>query len=113
MAPRPVGRQGLDAVGQLLPAGDGRLPPWEATLACLNHVRLARGAHRLRETSHTIAGIASEVGFADQSYFATRFKRAFGRTPKEPGLGCGASRSSKSSIAASLSGPGWIPMLPR
>jgi len=52
-------------------------------VAYLNHVRLTRAARLLRETDHSIASIAFDVGFADQSYFDKRFKRAFGRTPKE------------------------------
>jgi AraC-like DNA-binding protein len=49
----------------------------------LNHVRLSNAARLLCETNHSIAEIANEVGFSDQSYFDKRFKRAFGRTPKE------------------------------
>ena len=49
----------------------------------LNHVRLAAAARLLRETDRSVADIASESGFADQSYFDKRFKRAFGQTPKE------------------------------
>ncbi|MPZ20672.1 MAG: AraC family transcriptional regulator [Luteitalea sp.] len=41
----------------------------------------------LRETGLTIAEIASEVGFSDQSYFDKRFKRAFGLSPREFRLG--------------------------
>ncbi len=52
-------------------------------VAYLNHVRLSNGARLLRETDRSIAEIASEVGFADQSYFDKRFKRAFGQAPKE------------------------------
>lgn len=52
-------------------------------VAYLNHVRLANGSRLLRETDLTIADIATAVGFADQSYFDKRFKRAFGRTPKD------------------------------
>jgi len=52
-------------------------------VAYLNHVRLANAARLLRETDRTIAEIADATGFADQSYFDKRFKRAFGRTPKE------------------------------
>ncbi len=52
-------------------------------VAYLNHVRLANGARLLRETGHSIAAIASEVGFSDQSYFDKRFKRAFGQAPTE------------------------------
>ncbi len=52
-------------------------------VAYLNHVRLANGARLLRETDRSIADIADASGFSDQSYFDKRFKRAFGRTPKE------------------------------
>ena len=40
-----------------------------------------------RETGLTIAEIATDVGFSDQNYFDKRFKRAFGRTPREFRLG--------------------------
>jgi len=40
-------------------------------------------ARLLRETTENIAGIADATGFSDQSYFDKRFKRAFGKTPKE------------------------------
>lgn len=49
----------------------------------LNHVRLAAGVHLLRETSLSIAEVATAVGFTDQSYFDKRFKRAFGSTPRD------------------------------
>lgn len=52
-------------------------------VAYLNHVRLASAARLLRETPLSIAAIANEAGFSDQSYFDKRFKRAFGRTPKD------------------------------
>lgn len=52
-------------------------------VAYVNHVRLAAGARLLRETTHSIARIAGEVGFADQSYFDKQFKRAFGCTPSQ------------------------------
>jgi transcriptional regulator GlxA family with amidase domain len=52
-------------------------------VAYLNHVRLANAARMLRETDRSIADIANTTGFSDQSYFDKRFKRAFGRTPKE------------------------------
>jgi AraC-like DNA-binding protein len=52
-------------------------------LGYLNHVRLAQAARWLQETTRSIAEIASEAGFADQSYFDKRFKRAFGQTPNE------------------------------
>jgi AraC-like DNA-binding protein len=52
-------------------------------VAYLNHVRLANAARLLKETDRTIADIASEVGFSDQSYFDKRFKRAFGGAPRD------------------------------
>ena len=69
-------------------------------IAYLNHVRLANGSRLLRETSLTVAEIASAVGFADQSYFDKRFKRAFGRTPMEF-RGGGRSKSSQLSTRPS------------
>ena len=51
-------------------------------VAFLNHVRLSNAARLLKETAKSIAEIACEVGFADQSYFDKQFKRAFGCTPK-------------------------------
>lgn len=50
-------------------------------VAYLNHVRLARAARLLRETDRSIADIAAETGFADQSYFDRRFRCAFGSAP--------------------------------
>ena len=52
-------------------------------VAYLNHVRLANAARLLKETHDSIAEIANEVGFSDQSYFDKRFKRAFGQAPRE------------------------------
>jgi AraC-like DNA-binding protein len=49
----------------------------------LLHVRLSRSVRLLKETSLTIAEIACEVGFSDQSYFDRRFKKAFGHTPRD------------------------------
>ena len=49
----------------------------------LTHVRLSRAAHLLKESSLTIAQVACEVGFSDQSYFDRRFKEAFGQTPRD------------------------------
>jgi AraC-like DNA-binding protein len=37
----------------------------------------------LKGSSLTIAEVASEVGFTDQSYFDRRFKKAFQRTPRD------------------------------
>lgn len=52
-------------------------------VAYLNHVRLSNGARLLKETAKSIAEVANEVGFGDQSYFDKQFKRAFGCPPKE------------------------------
>ncbi len=52
-------------------------------VAYLNHVRLTNAARLLKETSLSIAEIASQVGFSDQSHFDKRFKRSFGTVPKE------------------------------
>ena len=49
----------------------------------LTHVRLSKAHALLRESNATIAEIASQVGFADQSYFDRRFKEYFGHTPRE------------------------------
>ena len=49
----------------------------------LTHVRLSRAARLLKESSLTIAQVACEVGFSDQSYFDRRFKEAFGQTPRD------------------------------
>jgi AraC-like DNA-binding protein len=49
----------------------------------LIHVRLSRAVRLLKETSLTIAQIACEVGFSDQSYFDRRFKEAFGHSPRD------------------------------
>lgn len=58
-------------------------------VAYLNHVRLANAARLLRETDLTIAEIANQVGFADQSYFDKRFKKSFGQSPKNFRVGLG------------------------
>jgi len=56
----------------------------------VNHVRLAIAVQLLRETGKTIAEIANEVGFSDQSYFDRRFKVAFGQSPRDFRRGGGA-----------------------
>lgn len=52
-------------------------------VAYVNHVRLAQAARLLKETGLSIAEIADQTGFADQSYFDKRFKASFGQSPKE------------------------------
>ncbi len=52
-------------------------------IAYVNHVRLSNAARLLRETRLSIAEIAAQTGFADQSYFDKRFKASFGVSPTE------------------------------
>jgi AraC-like DNA-binding protein len=49
----------------------------------LTQVRLTHAVRLLRETDRSIAEIATQVGFADQSYFDRRFRRRFGQTPRQ------------------------------
>lgn len=49
----------------------------------LTHVRLSRSVRLLKESCLTIAEVAYQVGFCDQSYFDRRFKAAFGLTPRD------------------------------
>ena len=49
----------------------------------VNHVRLTAAVLLLKETALSIAEIANQVGFADQSYLDKRFKASFGQSPKE------------------------------
>ena len=49
----------------------------------VTQVRLTHAVRLLRETDRSIAEIALEVGFSDQSYFDRRFRRRFGRTPRQ------------------------------
>ena len=49
----------------------------------LTHVRLSRSVRLLKESSLTIAEVAYQVGFSDQSYFDRRFKDAFSQTPRD------------------------------
>ncbi|MBL9209738.1 MAG: helix-turn-helix domain-containing protein [Opitutaceae bacterium] len=51
------------------------------------HVRVTHAARLLRETDRSIAEIASALGFADQSHFDRRFRRHYGRTPRQFRLG--------------------------
>jgi AraC-like DNA-binding protein len=50
-------------------------------VAYLNHVRLARAYQLLKESTASIAEIAAQTGFSDQSYFDRQFKKAFGHPP--------------------------------
>ena len=53
------------------------LPPYEYLL----QQRLRQAARRLREGSQSLADIAYETGFADQSHLQRLFRRAYGTTP--------------------------------
>jgi AraC-like DNA-binding protein len=95
---RPVPRTGLEEVVGASLGGLGRvaaragmsretltrrfrratgLPPHAYRVAC----RLNEARRRLR-LGEPIAGIAADLGFADQSHFGRWFKRAFGATPR-------------------------------
>ncbi len=49
----------------------------------VNRLRVEKAKQRLNENSLTIAQIAAEVGFADQSYFTKVFKNIVGSTPEQ------------------------------
>lgn len=44
-------------------------------------IRVERAARLLRETEVSIAGVASDAGFCDQSHMSRTFRRVLGRTP--------------------------------
>ena len=54
------------------------LPPYEY----LVQLRLGQAARRLRESAQSLADIAYETGFADQSHLQRFFRRAYGTTPQ-------------------------------
>jgi len=47
----------------------------------VTHVRLSQALRLLKESSLTVAEVATQVGFSDQSYFDRKFRSAFGQTP--------------------------------
>ncbi len=51
--------------------------------ACLQRERLAHAARMLARYDRNMAEIASLTGFANESYFCTAFRRAFGHSPGE------------------------------
>jgi AraC family transcriptional activator of mtrCDE len=55
----------------------------ETFVSYLNRLRAEKAGQLLEETSLSVAEVATEVGFADQSYFVKVFRRYFGRTPSE------------------------------
>jgi AraC-like DNA-binding protein/mannose-6-phosphate isomerase-like protein (cupin superfamily) len=49
----------------------------------LNEVRLTNAARLVKQTTLSIAEIAAQVGYSDQSYMNRRFHQRFGHTPLE------------------------------
>ena len=49
----------------------------------IQNVRVSAACHQLSSTHETVATIAAEVGFYDQSHFSNTFKRVTGQTPSE------------------------------
>ncbi len=49
----------------------------------LTRLRLAHAHRLLLETDHSIATIAADVGFSDQSYFDRRFRHHYKQSPRE------------------------------
>jgi hypothetical protein len=46
-----------------------------------NHFRIERAQALLAKTEESMASISQQVGFCDQSYFGTVFRRIVGMTP--------------------------------
>jgi AraC-like DNA-binding protein len=66
------------------------MPPIDYLL----HIRLQYACTLLQTTQQEVTTIASNVGFSDSRYFATRFRRAFGMSPTEFRLRTGRMLSS-------------------
>lgn len=49
----------------------------------VNHVRLAHAMPLLHNSELTIAEIANQLGYSDQSHFDKRFRQALGKTPSQ------------------------------
>ena len=60
-----------------------RLVTGMGLIAYVTRVRLAGAARQLKHGSQSIAAIAAEAGFSDQSYFDRCFKKAYGQTPRD------------------------------
>ena len=80
----PISLQELAAVAELSPFYFTRLfkqsmgePPYQYVLRC----RVQRGAQMLLVPGATIARVAVQTGFSDQSHFASHFKRFYGVSP--------------------------------
>jgi AraC-like DNA-binding protein len=68
----------------------------------INEIRLRLAATMIRERTNTITQICYEVGFNDQSYFAKRFKRKFGVSPKQYGSLLKKDESASDDVLANL-----------
>ena len=53
----------------------------QSFMAYLNHCRIERAQALLAMTDKSVSGISQEMGFCDQSYFGTVFRRVVGMTP--------------------------------
>ncbi|MFN0130041.1 MAG: helix-turn-helix domain-containing protein [Verrucomicrobiales bacterium] len=86
---RPSEGMGVATAARLTGMSEGRfrrefrLATGLGLTAYVAKVRLAGAAQRLKHSSLTIAEIAAEAGFSDQSYFDRCFKKAFGQTPRD------------------------------
>jgi signal transduction histidine kinase/DNA-binding response OmpR family regulator len=49
----------------------------------INNMRLQKAANLIRAKADTVSQIGYAVGFNDQSYFAKRFRKKFGKSPSE------------------------------
>ena len=58
----------------------------------LTRLRLAHGHRLLVETERSIAAIAAEVGFSDQSYFDRRFREQYKQSPRAVRASAGSSK---------------------
>jgi len=83
--PEPVGSLGelADAVGvHPVTLARGFRKAYGCSVgAYLRRLRIARAAQRLTETDDSLAEIALEAGFADQSHFSNLFRRETGLSP--------------------------------
>ncbi len=76
-------------------------------VAHVTRIRINHALRLLRETNRTIAEIAAQSGFPDQSYFDRRFKELFGKSPRQYradlktklGVSPGASEKNKQPVA--------------
>jgi AraC-like DNA-binding protein/mannose-6-phosphate isomerase-like protein (cupin superfamily) len=70
----------------------------------LARLRLAHAHRLLGESDRSIAAIAAEVGFSDQSYFDRRFRQYYKQSPREVRALAGSFKSPGNSTRASAPG---------